>query len=365
MVAGGRGDSFCTESGIGEITVGGCGCGHPGVSRSHDERMPRRISFSEAAGMLRSRADILATGVTERQLADLLRSGTLKRLHRGSYVAAADWDDLWDEGRQLLRVIAVDRASSSAQGHVYVQESAAVLWGLPLYRHTSALVHTLIRGARHTRTVSGVARHDLEVREEDIVVRHGLLCTSLTRTVFDLARAATCELALSAADAALSRVAVHRHQQDADTAASWREELARLERPGLRGIRQARWVADFADGRAQLPGESVSRLQLFRLGYDSPELQVQVIGAEGDRYFLDFGFRRARKFGEFDGEGKYLESALRSSDTPSDEVLREKRREDDVRGVTGWGFARWGSAHIRTPDALGARLQAFGIRPPG
>ncbi len=124
-------------------------------------------------------------------------------------------------------------------------------------------------------------------------------------------------------------------------------------------------MADFADGRAQLPGESVSRLQLFRLGYDSPDLQVKVMGAEGDQYYLDFGFRQTRKFGEFDGEGKYLESALRSSDTPSDAVLQEKRREDDVRGVTGWGVARWGSAHIRTPDALGARLRAFGIRPPG
>ena len=315
--------------------------------------------------MLRSRNDLLATGTTERQLSDALRSGALKRLHRGSYVTRADWDDLWGEGRQLLRVIAVDRAAHASQSRVYVGVSAAVLWELPLYRHSADAVHTLIRGTRHTRTVSGVVRHDLDVREDDIVVRHGLLCTSLTRTVFDLARSGSCELAVAAADAALGRVAVDRHRQDPDAAATWREDLAVLERPGLRGIRQARWVADFADGRAQLPGESVSRLQLFRLGYRTPELQVPVIGAEGDEYFLDFGFRGARKFGEFDGEAKYLESGLRRVETVSDAVVLEKRREDDIRGVTGWGFARWGSEHVRTPDVLGARLSAFGIHPPG
>lgn len=313
---------------------------------------------------MRSREELLAAGLTERRLRDGVSTGSLRRLHRGFYVADTAWADLWPEGRHLLRVLAVSRASPGA-GPVFSHVSAAALWGLPLFRPDLDHVHTLISGVRHSRTIAGVFRHDVGVSERDIVQLDGMLCTSLTRTVFDVARTSSLETALCVGDAALRSTAVENHAQDEDAAAAWREELAVLARGARRGVRQARWVASFADGRAQLPGESVSRLQLWRLGFRALELQVPVVGADGARYFLDFGFRRSRSFGEFDGEGKYAERELRTAATPLDAVLAEKRREDDIRGVTGWSIARWGSAHIRDPDVLGARLAAFGIRPPG
>jgi len=199
----------------------------------------------------------------------------------------------------------------------------------------------------------------------DVARRHGMLCTSLARTVFDLARTLRPEAVIAAGDAALRRVSVRGHDVDLEAAAAWREEIDRLCTPGLRGVRRARWMSGFADGRAQLPGESVSRLQLHRLGFRDIELQVPIQGAAGERYFADFGFRRSRAFGEFDGEDKYLEPELRHAPTPVDAVLAEKRGEDDIRGVTGWRVVRWGSAHTRTAEDLGARLAAFGIHPPG
>jgi len=90
-----------------------------------------------------------------------------------------------------------------------------------------------------------------------------------------------------------------------------------------------------------------------------------VVGSEGDEYWLDFAFPGARTFGEFDGEGKYTDADLRRASSAQEAVLEEKHREDDVRGVTGWGFARWGHEHIRTADILGRRLVAFGVSPPG
>lgn len=326
--------------------------------------MRKRISFAQADEMLLSRDDVLRTGCTERELRDRVSAQTLVRVHRGTYVDGAQWDQLWSEGRHLLRVIAVKRASPGA-GPVFTHLSAAVLWGLPLYRVVDVLVHVLIAGRRHSRVAAGVARHEMALAGDDIVERHGILCTSLHRTVFDLARSMRLESAVSAGDAALRSVAVRGQHYDLDAAAHWREELGRRARAGLRGVRQARWTTDFLDGRAQLPGESVSRLQLFRLGFDAPDLQVSIVGAEGHQYFLDFGFRRSRTFGEFDGEGKYLESELRTAPTPLDAMLAEKRREDDVRGVTGWSFARWGSMHITSADTLGHRLAAFGVTPPG
>lgn len=264
----------------------------------------------------------------------------------------------------MVRLLAVRRAAER-DGPVFSHTSAAVLWDLPLFGMTADLVHVILQGRRHSRTEAGVRRHDLKIPDTDIVQRHGMHCTSLARTVFDLSRTRTAEAAISAADAALRSVATGMSRIDADVDAAWREELLSLCSPGLRGVRRARWVAEFADGRAQLPGESVSRLQLDRLGFREVELQVSVVGSRGAQYFLDFGFRGSRAFGEFDGEGKYLESALRKAPTTSDAVLEEKRREDDIRGVTGWRLVRWGSAHIGTADLLGSRLTAFGIHPPG
>jgi hypothetical protein len=322
------------------------------------------MSIAEARGALRSREEVLASGVTERTARHLVASGDLVRVHRGFYVEGGLWATLWPEGRQLLRVVAVARASPG-DGPVFMHASAAALWELPLRGVDPSPVHTLILGSRHSRVAAGVVRHDAEVADSDIVERHGLRCTSLTRTVFDIARLTPLETAVCVADAALRSLAVHGQEQDAGTAELWRERLQNLAADSRRGVRQARWITEFADGRAQLPGESVSRLQLFRLGYRDVELQVPVVGSEGDQYYLDFGFRRSRVFGEFDGEGKYLEPELRSAPTAIDAVLAEKRREDDIRGVTGWGVRRWGSAHIRTPGTLAARLAAFGIHPPG
>lgn len=326
--------------------------------------MPRQISIDQAREFIRSRDELLYSGATERELRNRVHSGSLRRVHRGFYVEGAIWADLWPEGRQLVRLHAAHRAAAHVEP-VFSHTSAAVLWDLPLFGRTADLVHVIIQGRRHSRTESGVRRHDLEISETDIVWRHGIRCTSLTRTVFDLARTLSPEAAICAADAAVRSVALRGSRVDADIDSEWREDLRSLCSPGLRGVRRARWVADFADGRAQLPGESVSRLHLDRLGFREVDLQVPVVGSGGSQYFLDFGFRRSRTFGEFDGEGKYLESGLRTAPTASDAVLEEKRREDDVRGVTGWRIVRWGSTHIASPERLGARLAAFGIRPPG
>lgn len=329
----------------------------------HAEGMPRRIDFAEASAVLCSRSDLTARGLTTRGIDGRIRRGEIVRVHRGAHVDGAIWNDLWPEGKHLLRVLAVQHAT--ARPPVFVGISAAVIWGLPLFRVADVLVHVAIEGERHSRVAAGVARHRMKIADAEITVRHGLRCTTLSRTVADLARMLPSEAAVCAGDAALRLVAARGHDYDKELAAVWKSCLTSHLRRGQRGIRRAYEVCDFLDGRAQLPGESVSRLQLRRLGFAPPLLQVPVIGAEGREYRLDFGFRRSRVFGEFDGEAKYLEPQLRSRDTPAEALIAEKWREDDVRGVTGWSFARWGHMHIGTPDRLGRRLAAFGVHPPG
>ncbi|MEJ1087725.1 hypothetical protein WDU99_05290 [Microbacterium sp. Mu-80] len=279
-------------------------------------------------------------------------------------MSATQWNELWWEGQHLLRVLAV-HAASPGSGPVFTHASAAVLWGLPLYRMGEVPVQALVDSRRHSRVIAGVIRRDMQVADDDVVEIEGMRVTSLMRTVMDVARASAFATAVGCADAALRRVAVDGYVVDADAERQWRSDAFALAAPGLRGVRQARRVIEFADGRAQLPGESVSRVHLHALGFSHYDLQVPVTGAMGDQYWLDFAFPRSRTFGEFDGEGKYTDQALRGTASAHEAVLKEKRREDDVRGVTGWRFARWGHEHIRTADLLGARLAAFGVRPKG
>ncbi|WP_282848606.1 hypothetical protein [Microbacterium oxydans] len=325
--------------------------------------MRRTITIEEARRLLLARSDVLARGVTERELRAMVDDRSIVRVRRGWYADAVEWEHLWDESRHLLKVLAVHRESAGG-GATFCFASAAVLHGLPLYRTSPSHVHAVLGPTSRSRVRWGVARHDLTLRDSDLVEVEGIRCTSLERTVLDLACRLAPEAAIAVADAALRRIAVRRHDQDHAAAAEWRSELGRRAQTlSNRGIRQAREVIAFSDGRAQLPGESVSRLHLHRLGFTEVDLQSRVTGPHGEEYSLDFAFRRARTFGEFDGRGKYLDPTLRAGMSAEAVVLAEKRREDAIRGVTGWRVVRWGSEDIVTSDALGARLRAFGLRP--
>lgn len=326
--------------------------------------MPKTINITQARAMLHSRDEIIATGCTERQIGMLVEEGRLRRVRRGWYVTDAEWQNLWNEGRHLLEVVAT-HLNSDPPGPVFLRCSAAVLHGLPLHRHAPKRVHVLLPGASHSQFRFGVAHHHVSLPSRELDLVGGIRCTTLERTVLDVACTHSEEVSLSCADAVLRARAVTGQVQDEDRAARWRADLLeRAESLHVRGIRRARRMISFSDGRAQRPGESVSRLQLARLGFTRYDLQVPVV-VEGDQYWMDFAFLGARRFGEFDGKGKYLDAELRGDLTAEEVVMAEKAREDAVRGATGWGFARWGSEHIVTADRLGARLAAFGIRPPG
>lgn len=323
--------------------------------------MRRAITLTDARRMLRARHDLLEGGMTERKLRAGLAGGAMRRIWRGWYVAESQWQSLWPEGRHLLEVVAADR--SSIAGIVAAGVSAAVLQGMPLYRHSPDRVHVVAPG--RSRSSPGIMRHEVTLDDEDIVTRGGIRCTSLERTVIDVARTTAVETGIACADAALRMMAVTGQQQDEERATAWRAQL--LERSAAsreRGIRQARRIIAFSDGRAQLPGESVSRFRLWQLGFRRLELQVPVPGPTGSPYWVDFAMEDAGALGEFDGEGKYLDPALLGSRTTQQALLEEKQREDWIRGVTQRPFARWADEHIATPNALGTRLAAFGIRPP-
>ncbi len=251
-------------------------------------------------------------------------------------------------------------------GAVACHESAAVLWDIPLLRHVPGAVHMTIPGEKHVSSRRGLRRHLDGLPEDDVTTRHGIRTTTLDRTLFDLARTLSFEAAVAAVDAGIRQVAFHGRDYREGVAEDWRERmLVRVARhKGVRGIRQARAVVEFADGRAQSPDESLARVHLRTLGFQRLRLQVPVRGPEGQTFRVDIEIEDVRSFLEVDGLGKYEDVALRSGRTLEQVLLDEKRREDWIRGRTQQRFVRAEHSHLRSAASLAARLSAFGIRTP-
>jgi len=97
-----------------------------------------------------------------------------------------------------------------------------------------------------------------------------------------------------------------------------------------------------------------------RLGFVAPELQVGVVGVNGELFRADFGWDGGRILGEFDGREKYTSSAMRGDRSAAEVVVAEKRREDSVR-ANGRGVCRWDWSDLVHQHRLAATLTIAGV----
>ena len=114
-------------------------------------------------------------------------------------------------------------------------------------------------------------------------------------------------------------------------------------------------VTRLADGRVESVGESRALFLFWSQGLPMPELQFEV--RDGWRLVgaTDFAWPEHRLIVEFDGRVKY-QKFLRHGEDPGDAVFREKRREDDIRRVTGWRVIRLTWADLAHPARTAAML---------
>lgn len=323
----------------------------------------RHLDIAATRSLLKTRDDLALDGMTARHLDNAVATEVLHRVRRGWYLPGRAHEELWPEARHLAAVVAVN--DSARIPPVFAFTSAAAVHGFGLYRVRADRVHTIgAEASRHSDP--GIFRHRGAVSGDDIVEVDGIRCTSVERTAFDLARLASPEVALVFIDTALGRIGGDFRRYDEHAADKWVGEMyARLEAaPGARGIRQARTLLQIADGRSQQPLEIVTKLQLRRLGFRQPRLQIPVRAPGRGSYWMDIALDEAEAFYECDGETKYTDEALRSGRTLEEVLIAEKAREDWVRGTTRRRVLRGGTAHSTTPTALSARLTSFGVTLP-
>lgn len=287
-----------------------------------------------------------------------LAGGVYRRVSRGVVVAEDHWATLDADARYRLFIASV--AERMPADEMVAHLSAAALWRLPAIEPWPGTVTTLgppIGGGRQTR--ERIRRTGSA--DEHAVSIQGIMATSLARTVVDIARTESLDTALVFVDAALRRVdhPVSGLPLDAPTRHDLQRELDRI--PPCHGERRAARVVERADGRAQLPGETLSRLTMMRLGVPTPVLQHRIVGASGRSYDLDFYWPEQNIGGEFDGRAKYLDAKYRNGRTAAQVVYDEKVREDEVR-LDLDGYGRWDWTVARSPRLLGERLRRIGLR---
>ncbi len=221
------------------------------------------------------------------------------------------------------------------------------MWGLPRIEVWPRHVRHLV-GDRQVRGSSLVRPH--LGAEVEPVEHQGLLVTPVARTVVDLARSGSIFTAVAAADHAL------RHEMCSAEELTTEVDLIPAGAPGR--VR-ATLVCDLADPLSMSPGESLSRVQMFRLNLPKPELQHEVHDEDGLVGVVDFWWEGVA--GEFDGKLKYRVPEGASPEEAAEIVWREKKREDRLRRKAGVG--RWIYRDAMEPARLSRILAQVGIRP--
>jgi hypothetical protein len=141
-----------------------------------------------------------------------------------------------------------------------------------------------------------------------------------------------------------------------------RDELEQVARGCARwpGIRKAKQVIAFADGRAANPLESISRVLFRDYELPCPELQVTLVWDElgQPKYIVDFYWPEWGVVGEADGLLKYDDAAGWSL---RNEKLRQETLEAMDYIVVRWTWQQvwqhpdWVAARLRRAFAEGAR----------
>jgi len=304
-------------------------------------------------------------GVPPHSFRRLCVEGVLHGIRHGVYVTGERWRAA-DAGERYRLLV---RATALAANHepVLSHHSAAVLHGLPIIGGWPATVHTITSGA------SGGSRNRSTIGHRGpapavVETVHGCRVTSLARTLVDVASSSTLLVGVTMLDYALG-VANDRIERDRtrpagapDTLALTKENLYReLQAVNPRtGRSRAERAIKFASPLAANPGETLSRVRIFQLGFAAPELQVCFPNVLGRNAYVDFWWRRVRKIGEFDGFLKYGAGPVLGDRDPSSVVWQEKQREDALRARVN-SFDRWGWDLALSPVRFHAFLTERGV----
>ncbi|UAL28395.1 type IV toxin-antitoxin system AbiEi family antitoxin domain-containing protein [Nocardioides rotundus] len=289
--------------------------------------MDRLIALAAERGFF-TRKDARASGLSDREVAATIRAGVWVRIRHGYYTTPDAWTALTPEGRHLVRGRAVLDAmgDSVCLSHVSALVAHGIAtWGMDLTR-----VHVTRLDKGRPRVEGDVVHHLAQVPDDDLTRAAGMNVTSVDRALIEAGSLATAESALVSFDSAL-------HADDLSPD-ELKERFDRMRHwPRTRHLHVP---IRMASPRRESPGESRGFWMFWANNIPAPVCQYEVwedgilIGT------TDFAWPAHGQLGEFDGTIKYTR-LLKPGEDASQVVVREKRREDELRRVTDFGMMRF------------------------
>lgn len=228
------------------------------------------------------------SGIQRHQVHLAVRDGTVRRVLRGVFVRATVEDSM--ELRAVAARLVVGPSS------VITDRTAAWLHGIDVLTYGEKDVlppieSCVLRGKSRSRR-AGVDGRTRDLLASDVMVVSGVRVTTPLRTALDLGCHLHRKDALAALDQFMRHHGLTRRQLAVEAARFFRR----------RGVVQLRQLIPLADGRAESPRESWTRLAIIDAGLPCPEPQhwIEVDGVP--TYRLDLAYPRLRVVIEYDGE---------------------------------------------------------------
>jgi hypothetical protein len=193
---------------------------------------------------------------------------------------------------------------------------------------------------RSQHKTRGIVLHNDTLSTDEVIVRHGVPVTTPARTAFDLGRRYGRTLAVIRVDALLQA-----------TTLEVTDVVALIDRNrGARGISQLRRVVTLADGGAESPQETRTRLVLTDVGLRPQRTQVEVFNRFGEHVRrIDMGWPQWQVGVEYDGEQHWTNPAIRAKDIDTQAELE----------ALGWRIIRVSAEMLRyRPETIVARTRA-------
>jgi very-short-patch-repair endonuclease len=251
-----------------------------------------------------------------------LTTGQWVAVRRGFYVAASDLATF--DQASIHTAAALGAIGAGAVGSYWSAASVLNIQTLLTVGNVWVTRPPTSRNGRHT--LPGIIERAASLPPHHLICTQGIPTTSAARTLIDIARMSGLDAAVVSMDCALrlGLTTVEDLRLVAEDCHTW---------PG--GTRPARSIR-VADGLAESPLESISRMAFMRMQLPQPELQVSFADAAGPIGRVDFYWKAHRTVGEADGRVKY--------DQPQ-ALWDEKRREDRLREL-GLQVVRWSHGDI-------------------
>lgn len=290
------------------------------------------------------RRQLVAEGLTDRDIKAQVRAGTLTKLRYGAYVPTELVKDLDEVGLMRARARAVLRTSHTSS--VLSHQCALAEYEVPLWELDLDQTHLTRTDGRPGRREAGVVHHRATLGKRWWTLRDGVPVVKPARAAIEVVTSHGPEVGLVVVCGVLhlGLATMADLRAVAADARHWphslntRLVLARAE-PRVTNIAEARTWHFFHAHRVP-----------------RPKPQVEVFDDRGHLLgIVDFLWEEWGVFLEFDGRIKY-EQHRRPGESLADYLMREKRREEQICLRKGWICIRITWADLERPIVLARRI---------